>query len=78
MERFPMLKPKMHFEVLPLPAAKKRIERAHKLALSSVDCALCGDPVSLVESKTDEHGHAVHEECYVAVATRTRRRSGTR
>jgi hypothetical protein len=28
-------------------------------------CAICERPVNLQESKTDEHGHAVHENCYV-------------
>lgn len=28
-------------------------------------CWICGNPVPLEHSKTDEHGHAVHEECYV-------------
>jgi hypothetical protein len=28
-------------------------------------CAICEQPVNLEESKTDEHGHAVHENCYI-------------
>ena len=28
-------------------------------------CCICGDPVCLETSKTDEHGQALHEECYV-------------
>ena len=28
-------------------------------------CAICEQPVNLEESKTDEHGNAVHENCYV-------------
>ena len=28
-------------------------------------CAICEQPVKLELSKTDEHGHAVHESCYV-------------
>jgi hypothetical protein len=28
-------------------------------------CAICEQPVKLEESKTDEHGHAVHENCYI-------------
>lgn len=31
-------------------------------------CAICERPVNLEESKTDEHGHAVHEDCYVWTA----------
>ena len=28
-------------------------------------CTICREPVSLEESKTDEYGQAVHENCYV-------------
>ncbi len=28
-------------------------------------CSICGQPVKLETSKTDEFGHAVHEECYI-------------
>jgi hypothetical protein len=28
-------------------------------------CCICAKPVALEVSKTDERGHAVHEECYV-------------
>ena len=28
-------------------------------------CAICSKPVTLEESKTDERGLAVHENCYV-------------
>ena len=28
-------------------------------------CAVCKEFVNLEESKTDEHGQAVHENCYV-------------
>ena len=27
-------------------------------------CAICKESVTLEESKTDERGHAVHENCY--------------
>jgi hypothetical protein len=27
-------------------------------------CAICGKPVRLEESKTDDNGKPVHEECY--------------
>ena len=38
-------------------------------------CAICKQPVGLERSKADEHGSAVHEECYVStlVAHRPRR-----
>jgi hypothetical protein len=28
-------------------------------------CAVCEQPVNLEESKTDEYGHAIHENCYI-------------
>jgi len=34
--------------------------------LSSVICWVCGKPVPLSESKTDDCQHPVHEECYAA------------
>lgn len=29
-------------------------------------CWICGRPVSLENSKTDEHGNVVHDECLTA------------
>jgi len=28
-------------------------------------CSICKQPVNLGECKTDEHGQAVHENCYI-------------
>jgi hypothetical protein len=28
-------------------------------------CAVCGEPMALGSAKTDEHGKAVHQECYL-------------
>ena len=28
-------------------------------------CRLCGKPVAIETSKTDEDGRAIHEDCYV-------------
>ncbi|MGD1077752.1 MAG: hypothetical protein ABR881_05465 [Candidatus Sulfotelmatobacter sp.] len=30
------------------------------------ECAICRGSVALEESKVDEHGKAIHEECYVS------------
>jgi hypothetical protein len=30
------------------------------------ECVICKESVELAQSKTDEHGQAVHEECYVS------------
>jgi hypothetical protein len=34
-------------------------------SLSSPFCSICGRRVSLETTRTDEHGHSVHEDCYV-------------
>ena len=34
--------------------------------IDSTSCWICGRGVSLKDSKSDEHGRAVHEECLVA------------
>lgn len=73
-----MPKKKLYFEVLPLPEARKLIERAQKLGVREIDCTVCGDPVPLEDCKTDEHGKAVHEECYVATTTKGRNRGVAR
>ena len=31
----------------------------------TIACCFCSGPVPLETSNTDEHGRAVHEECYV-------------
>ncbi len=33
------------------------------------ECVICKEAVPLEESKVDEHGQAVHEECYVSKLT---------
>jgi hypothetical protein len=33
-------------------------------AITQLACAECGQPVLLTLAKTNELGHAVHEECY--------------
>ena len=30
-----------------------------------INCSICNKPVALEIAKTDEGGHAVHEECYL-------------
>ena len=30
------------------------------------ECVMCKESVELEESKVDEHGQAIHEECYVS------------
>jgi len=33
----------------------------------ALECIICKDTVPLEESKTDEQGQAVHEECYFSM-----------
>lgn len=33
--------------------------------LRQFNCSVCNKPVDLKTTKTDDHGKAVHEECYV-------------
>jgi hypothetical protein len=39
------------------------------------ECGICQESVYLEESKTDECGQAIHEECYVSTLMRKRRMS---
>lgn len=34
------------------------------------DCAICKESVTLEESKVDERGQAMHEDCYVSQLNR--------
>ena len=40
-------------------------------------CAICKESVNFEESKTDELGQAVHENCYVSVLVRKKPRPFT-
>jgi hypothetical protein len=41
------------------------------------ECAICKESVDLQESKVDEHGQAIHEECYVSKLAGKPRRNKT-
>jgi hypothetical protein len=45
----------------------------------SPQCAICKQSVNLEQSKTDENGSAVHEDCYVSlfISTKPRLYDGT-
>jgi hypothetical protein len=47
-----------------------RKEREHPKELDYLPCSICGNPVRLETSNTDELGKAVHETCYVRIVTR--------
>ncbi len=42
-----------------------RKEREHPREVAYLPCFVCGNPVRLETSNTDELGKAVHEKCYV-------------
>jgi hypothetical protein len=54
------------FEQVPISVAKAVGRKEMRPQLYSTRCALCGDPVSLEDCKTDENGAAVHDACYIA------------
>jgi len=57
---------KTTFEQIPIALAKTIAERELNLSFAGLaSCAICGNPVKLEESKTDERGKAVHESCYL-------------
>lgn len=35
-------------------------------------CPICHEPVTVEEAKTNEQGHAIHEDCYFASLKGTR------
>jgi hypothetical protein len=38
---------------------------AQSTSQPAIVCSICAGPIPLEASRTDEHGKAVHEECYV-------------
>jgi hypothetical protein len=51
-----------------VPMSKKRQQprdTVERLAQPEIPCSICKKPVDLSDTKTDAHGKAVHEECYV-------------
>lgn len=49
--------------IIPIPATVRRI-RFYPRPVPPT-CPICNEPVELETSKTDEHGRAIHEECYL-------------
>lgn len=42
-----------------------RLARPMPVSKALPTCPVCNERVELETSKTDEHGQAIHEECYV-------------
>jgi hypothetical protein len=55
---------KIKFERVPVEVAKKIAEQQDRAI--PITCGVCGDPVNLENCRTDEHGKAVHQNCYIA------------
>lgn len=53
-----------HFEQISLETVKQMIATNASLS-TQAQCTICGDQVQFEDSKTDERGRAVHENCYV-------------
>ncbi len=45
------------------------IQRSEEHIIYRPQCAVCKESVKLEESKADEYGQAIHEECYVSRLT---------
>jgi hypothetical protein len=48
-----------------LPYAPSHNGRAVSKPIPQTLCSICNRPVSLENAKTEEHGLAIHEECYL-------------
>ena len=59
-----MGKAKTYFEQVPVHVAKELINDFSAPEYRLL-CAICDSPVELERCKTNEHGHAVHDDCYV-------------
>jgi hypothetical protein len=58
---------KTSFEQVPIELVRRIAVPQQSLAADGFACcAVCGDTVELERCKTDEHGQAVHQKCYVA------------
>jgi hypothetical protein len=63
---------KTSFEQVPIELVKRIAAQPLSLTATGLaSCAVCGEPVELERCKTDEHGRAVHQRCYVARLTKT-------
>jgi len=56
---------KQHFWHLTCEYVSEEGQNVFRPCLSTSICCICAKLVSLESSKTDERGHAVHEECYL-------------
>jgi hypothetical protein len=57
---------KTHFEQVPLDVVKRIVAPDPRESEPGAACTICGNRVRFEDSKTDERGRPVHENCYVA------------
>jgi hypothetical protein len=53
-----------------MPDVQRSEQVSEGLWLPEAECVICRESVKLEESKTDEYGKAIHEDCYVSKLTR--------
>ncbi|HEY3974342.1 MAG TPA: hypothetical protein VGM18_15155 [Candidatus Sulfotelmatobacter sp.] len=52
--------------IVPLPQSKEaKLPVSHPVSHSVLHCAICSQPVPVETAKTDSHGRAIHEACYL-------------
>jgi len=65
-----MAKGKTRFEQIPVEVVMQVAGRnTDSFSVPHIACAICGETVDLIRCKTDEHGQAVHDACYVEKVT---------
>lgn len=70
---------KTTFEQVPIEFARRIAARQISLTTNGLACcAVCGDTVELESCKTDEHGQAVHQKCYIASLAKIEERQSAR
>lgn len=63
---------KTSFEQVPVELVKRMAAQQLSLTHTGLaSCAVCGQIVELERCKTDEHGQAVHQKCYIAMLMKT-------
>jgi hypothetical protein len=64
---------KTYFEQVPLEVVKRIMATDPEQSGAGAACTICGKQVRYEDSKTDERGRPVHENCYVTSLPRLSR-----
>src|SRR4051812_42808589 len=68
-----------HYEQIPVRKVKEIMairemqgfqSQDRERVLTSLRCRICNEPVPVETAKTDDHGQAIHEVCYIKNLTR--------